>query len=101
MVNTLNKICSLLEAIYQLLTDVMPGFKKNEEVLLSNEVPNIMNDKQLFINDVCEILKVRRSTYYRYVEDGLLTPKYIGDRPFYYLQDLEEMIKESSRRGRL
>lgn len=100
MINNLQKICFLLEAIYQLLKQSWSPLIGRKEVQVSDSEPDLMEDKQLYINDVCRILNVRRSTYYRFVKRLLLKPRFIGDRPFYYMQDLKDLIIESGRKGR-
>ncbi|TDQ73666.1 helix-turn-helix transcriptional regulator [Sphingobacterium yanglingense] len=63
--------------------------------------PSLRDQKLLDIEQVLRILRIGRSTYYRFVNAGKLVPRKIGERHCYYLEDLEEMIQESKRRGRI
>lgn len=92
MKNVLNRICLAIEAIYQLLL-------RNTDT--DRNKPSLRDEKLLDIEQVLEILRIGRSTYYRFVNAGKLVPRKIGERHCYYLEDLEEMIQESKRRGRI
>ena len=81
-----------IEAIYQLLL-------RNTDT--DRNKPSLRDEKLLDIEQVLEILRIGRSTYYRFVNAGKLVPRKIGERHCYYLEDLEEMIQESKRRGRI
>ncbi|ERJ61308.1 helix-turn-helix transcriptional regulator [Sphingobacterium paucimobilis] len=63
--------------------------------------PGLTERKLLDIEEVLDILHIGRSTYYRFVNTGKLVPRKIGERHCYYLEDLEDMIQESKRRGRI
>lgn len=92
MKNVLNKIGLTIEAIYQLLVrNTDPDRNK----------PSLRDQKLLDIEQVLDILRIGRSTYYRFVNAGKLVPRKIGERHCYYLEDLEDMIQESKRRGRI
>lgn len=92
MKNVLNRICLAIEAIYQLLL-------RNTDT--HRNKPSLRDEKLLDIEQVIGILRIGRSTYYRFVNAGKLVPRKIGERHCYYLEDLEEMIQESKRRGRI
>lgn len=63
--------------------------------------PGLTDKKLLDIEEVLDILGIGRSTYYRFVNTGKLVPRKVGERHCYYLEDLEDMIQESKRRGRI
>jgi predicted DNA-binding transcriptional regulator AlpA len=63
--------------------------------------PSLRDQKLLDMEQVLDILRIGRSTYYRFVNAGKLVPRKIGERHCYYLEDLEDMIQESRRRGRI
>lgn len=92
MKNVLNKICLTIDAIYQLLLRNTDSDRKK---------PSLRDQKLLDIEQVLDILRIGRSTYYRFVNAGKLVPRKIGERHCYYLEDLEDMIQESKRRGRI
>ncbi|WP_205600222.1 MULTISPECIES: helix-turn-helix transcriptional regulator [Sphingobacterium] len=64
-------------------------------------LPPLSDRKLLDIEQVLGILRIGRTTYYRLVNAGKLVPRKIGERHCYYLEDLEDMIQESKRRGRI
>ncbi|GGH33147.1 helix-turn-helix domain-containing protein [Sphingobacterium alkalisoli] len=101
MLNLLQRICFLLEATYQLLKEAIEKQDDHARRAPHKMEPSIQDNELLDIQQVREILGIGRSTYYRFVSQGKLTPRKIGGRPCYYLADLDEMIKESKRRGRL
>lgn len=41
------------------------------------------NEKLLTQTEAAKVLGVHPQTLYRYVQDGLIMPKYIGTRPYY------------------
>ncbi|WP_164126190.1 helix-turn-helix transcriptional regulator [Sphingobacterium luzhongxinii] len=92
MKNVLNRICLAIEAIYQLLL-------RNADA--DRNKPSLNDQKLLDIEQVLRILRIGRTTYYRLVNAGKLVPRKIGERHCYYLEDLEDMIQESKRRGRI
>lgn len=92
MKNVLNRICLTIDAIYQLLL-------RNADT--NQNKPSLRDQKLLDIEQVLDILRIGRSTYYRFVNAGKLVPRKIGERHCYYLEDLEDMIQESKRRGRI
>ncbi|WP_164121874.1 helix-turn-helix transcriptional regulator [Sphingobacterium sp. xlx-130] len=92
MKNVLNRICLAIEAIYQLLL-------RNADA--DRNKPSLSDQKLLDIEQVLRILRIGRTTYYRLVNAGKLVPRKIGERHCYYLEDLEDMIQESKRRGRI
>jgi predicted DNA-binding transcriptional regulator AlpA len=98
MLNLLQRICFLLEATYQLLKEATEKQNDHTQRVLEKEEPSLQDNELLDIQQVREILRIGRSTYYRFVNEGKLTPRKIGGRPCYYLADLDEMIKESKRR---
>lgn len=101
MLNVLHKICCFLEAIYRLLDDTLRQVDEDLGNDGAKNKPNLKDDELLDIEQVRAILKIGRSTYYRLVNAGKLVPRKIGERHCYYLSDLEDMIRESKRRGRI
>lgn len=75
-------------------------FNKNEALHGVNR-SSLREEELLDMEQVLRILRISRSTYYRLVNAGKLVPRKIGERHCYYLEDLEEMIQESKRRGRI
>ena len=92
MKNVLNRICLTIGEIYQLLLHNTDAYRNK---------PSLRDQKLLDIEQVLRILGIGRSTYYRFVNAGKLVPRKIGERHCYYLEDLEDMIQESKRRGRI
>ena len=94
----LQRVCLLLEAIYQLLKDAsLPLSGRQDEKVVSGTKARPL----LSVIEVMDMLGISRSTYYRFVKEGRLLPRILGNRHYYYLEDLEEQIRESKRRGRI
>lgn len=53
------------------------------------------------IQEVMEYLGIAKTTYYRLVKNGELTPRRKGRRHYYYRSDLRAALTESVRRGRV
>lgn len=62
--------------------------------------PSLADQKLLDVEQVLRVLRISRSSYYRFVKEGKLQPRKVGGRHCYYLSDLDKMIEESKRRGR-
>lgn len=75
-------------------------FNKNDSLHGVNK-PSLHDEELLDMEQVLRILRISRSTYYRFVKEGKLLPRKIGVRHCYYREDLKDMIQESKRRGRI
>lgn len=51
--------------------------------------------------EVQKRLGISERTFYRHLKQGVLVPRRVGKRIFFYPSDLEAAIRESKRRGRL
>lgn len=58
-------------------------------------------EKLMDIQEVMDYLGIARTTYYRLVKNGELTPRRKGRRHYYYRSDLRAALTESVRRGRV
>lgn len=67
----------------------------------SNELVGKTRRKTYFKHDVMEVLKISESTYKRYVKDKKLKPRLVGNLHVYQEEDLEPILAELRRRGRL
>lgn len=101
MRKTLHKICDTVENIYHLLIDWMSKTHPVPHAQPTDDAKSVQHNKLLDIQDVLTILGIGRTTYYRFVKLGKLVPRRIGERHCYYYSDLDEMIRESKRRGRI
>lgn len=66
---------------------------------LANEVQNKLNctpipeGKYLTIEEVCQYLKVGRTTVWRYSKAGILKPKKIGYKTLFARADIDDYLK--------
>src|SRR5690606_19976905 len=58
-------------------------------------------EKLMDIQEVMDYLGIAKTTYYRLVKNGELTPRRKGRRHYYYRRDLQAALAESVRRGRV
>lgn len=58
-------------------------------------------EKLMDIQEVMDYLGIAKTTYYRLVKKGELTPRRKGRRHYYYRSDLRAALTESVRRGRV
>lgn len=58
-------------------------------------------ERLLDMQEVIDYLGIDRSTYFRLVKNGELTPRRKGRRHYYYRGDLHAALAESVRRGRV
>lgn len=71
---------------------------------LAEATPNAYTaepEKLMDIQEVMDYLGIARTTYYRLVKNGELTPRRKGRRHYYYRHDLKAALTESVRRGRV
>jgi hypothetical protein len=50
---------------------------------------------------VMDILKISERTYYRHIDNGVLVPRQLGNRNYFYYSDLMEALEYSRVRGYL
>lgn len=58
-------------------------------------------EKLMDIQEVMDYLGIAKTTYYRLVKNGELTPRRKGRRHYYYRSDLRAALAESVRRGKI
>lgn len=60
----------------------------------------LLTQRRIYKAEAIELLGISDRTYDRHKASGLLKPRGVG-HDFYYLEDLEEAMAESRRRGRI
>ena len=56
-------------------------------------------EKLLTVAETVEILRITRTTLYRHMRNGLLSPIKIGKRTLFREKDLERLIESLPRKG--
>lgn len=54
------------------------------------------NEKLLTQTEAAKVLGIHPQTLYRYVQDGLITPNYVGSRPYYTQTILNDFKNRSN-----
>lgn len=96
--DTLISIKNLLQQTVHLIKEATQHFLEIKATLANQE------DKQsepiLDKFDTMAKLRISRSTYYRYVDKGLLVPRQMGGKNYYFESDLKEALKHRDAKGR-
>lgn len=87
--------CSVLLAI-------MKALKIDVDIpqACSSALPPDKIDVLLTRKEVMHKLKIKDSTYTRWIERGILLPRIMGRRHFYTEDDLSQAFEESKRKGK-
>lgn len=95
--------------------DILIGIVQQIESLLSKLVENNMSvsdavcgvchskepEEVLRKQQVIDILKISDRTYYRHIENGILVPRQLGNRSYFYPSDLVDALEYSRVHGYL
>jgi excisionase family DNA binding protein len=66
--------------------------KKMFDTMAQNDKLWVM-EKLLTVDETLEVLRITRSTLYRHIRSGLLTPVKLGNRTLFREKDLERFIE--------
>ncbi|MCY4779065.1 helix-turn-helix domain-containing protein [Sphingobacterium sp. UT-1RO-CII-1] len=99
--DALNEILAYMRQVKDCMVQIRDCVRHKNTPVMGVEKPAMCDQQLLDMEEVLSILRISRSTYYRFVNTGKLVPRKIGERHCYYLEDLEDMIEESKRRGRI
>lgn len=56
-------------------------------------------EELLLKKQVIDILRISERTYYRHIENGILVPRQLGNRSFFYRSDLIDALEYSRVHG--
>lgn len=99
--DALNEILAYMRQVKDCMVQIRDCVRHKNTHVMGEEKPAMCDQQLLDMEEVLNILRISRSTYYRFVNTGKLVLRKIGERHCYYLEDLEDMIQESKRRGRI
>ncbi len=94
--NTLVQLIKRIEKQVPIINDDDTNYHTNAEVSPAKELEEVLRK-----NQVIDILKISDSTYYRHIKNGILVPRQLGNRSFFYHSDLVEALEYSKVRGYL
>lgn len=89
------------DEIVQLLRSINENVAKSMLVMLEHRETqkSLVVDELMTRMAVVQKLGISERTYNRWVKDGVLVPRAIGNRHFYRLEDLEKAIQRSVNKG--
>lgn len=114
MKNLSNYLHQEEQTLRELLSDLctlLQEFKKNQESCYSNNCKRVacqqerggeteLSEDLVDAVDVQELFRITKSTYYRWVKKGILTPIRMNRKDFYRKSELQELLQRRKYRER-
>lgn len=103
--NQKHALSEMLEEMRRLLQEIAESLSSSQSRTISSSFPRtfspLYRGEWLDRQGVMDYLQISYRTYYRFKADGILRPHRIGQRDYYFRQELQAAYLESLRKGRV